>query len=84
MASAPSYDLWDNPLGTDGFEFVEYTAQRPEQLAQLFEQLGFVAVARHRSGGRSTPAREPADAADADRDVDYLAVGPVHATPTKP
>ncbi|MDH3602102.1 MAG: 4-hydroxyphenylpyruvate dioxygenase [Candidatus Tectomicrobia bacterium] len=49
MASAPSYDLWDNPLGTDGFEFVEYSAQQPEKLAQLFEQLGFAAVARHRS-----------------------------------
>jgi 4-hydroxyphenylpyruvate dioxygenase len=49
MTSAPSYDLWDNPLGTDGFEFVEYAAQQPEKLAQLFERLGFVAVARHRS-----------------------------------
>jgi 4-hydroxyphenylpyruvate dioxygenase len=49
MASAPSYDLWDNPLGTDGFEFVEYAAQQPEKLARLFEQLGFIAVARHRS-----------------------------------
>jgi thiamine-phosphate pyrophosphorylase len=34
--------------------------------------------------GRSTHAPEQADAADADSDVDYLAVGPVHATPTKP
>jgi thiamine-phosphate pyrophosphorylase len=34
--------------------------------------------------GRSTHAPEQARAADADRDVDYLAVGPVHATPTKP
>ena len=34
--------------------------------------------------GRSTHAPEQADAADADEDVDYLAVGPVHATPTKP
>src|SRR5215208_2324606 len=34
--------------------------------------------------GRSTHAPEQADAADADADVDYLAVGPVHATPTKP
>ena len=42
-------DLWDNPHGTAGFEFVEYTAKQPEQLAALFEQLGFTAVARHRS-----------------------------------
>ena len=34
--------------------------------------------------GRSTHAPVQADAADADPDVDYLAVGPVHATPTKP
>jgi len=34
--------------------------------------------------GRSTHAPAQADAADADSDVDYLAVGPVHATPTKP
>jgi 4-hydroxyphenylpyruvate dioxygenase len=42
-------DLWDNPLGTDGFEFVEYATHRPEELAQLFARLGFTAVARHRS-----------------------------------
>jgi len=34
--------------------------------------------------GRSTHAPEQARAAEADEDVDYLAVGPVHATPTKP
>jgi len=34
--------------------------------------------------GRSTHAPPQADAADADPAVDYLAVGPVHATPTKP
>jgi 4-hydroxyphenylpyruvate dioxygenase len=38
-----------NPMGTDGFEFVEYTAPDPAELARLFEQLGFTAVARHRS-----------------------------------
>ena len=42
-------DLFENPLGTDGFEFVEYTSPEPEKLAQLFEKLGFTAVARHRS-----------------------------------
>jgi len=34
--------------------------------------------------GRSTHAPEQGAEADADPDVDYLAVGPVHATPTKP
>ena len=38
-----------NPMGTDGFEFVEYTAPDPRQLGALFEQMGFSAVARHRS-----------------------------------
>jgi len=41
-----------NPLGTDGFEFVEFTAPDRagiEQLHQLFKLLGFSAVARHRS-----------------------------------
>ena len=38
-----------NPMGTDGFEFVEYTAPDPAQLRRLFEQMGFPVVARHRS-----------------------------------
>jgi thiamine-phosphate pyrophosphorylase len=42
------------------------------------------AVGPERIVGRSTHAPAQADAAEADPDVDYLAVGPVHATPTKP
>ena len=38
-----------NPVGTDGFEFVEYTAPDPERLRTLFERLGFPVTARHRS-----------------------------------
>src|SRR5260221_13986500 len=38
-----------NPMGTDGFEFVEYTAPDPEALRTLFEKMGFRALARHRS-----------------------------------
>src|SRR5438132_11692626 len=49
MNSPAPHDLWDNPMGTDGFEFVEYTGPDPAQLAALFEQMGFVAAARHRS-----------------------------------
>lgn len=40
-----------NPLGTDGFEFVEYTAADSkgiDALKQLFTQLGFTEVAKHR------------------------------------
>ena len=45
-------DKTANPLHTDGFEFVEFTAPNRagiEQLHKLFELLGFSAVARHRS-----------------------------------
>jgi 4-hydroxyphenylpyruvate dioxygenase len=42
-------DLFDNPLGTDGFEFVEFTSPEPERLKGLFERMGFAAVSRHRS-----------------------------------
>jgi len=38
-----------NPMGTDGFEFVEYTAPDPTELRSLFGQMGFPVVARHRS-----------------------------------
>src|SRR2546430_10487806 len=38
-----------NPMGTDGFEFVEYTAQDTAALGALFEKMGFSPIARHRS-----------------------------------
>lgn len=41
--------LADNPMGTDGFEFVEFAHPTPLQLAALFETMGFSAVAHHRS-----------------------------------
>lgn len=42
-------DVWDNPMGTDGFEFVEYTAPDVNALHALFERMGFRAVGKHRS-----------------------------------
>lgn len=42
------FQPWDNPMGTDGFEFIEYAAPDPKALGALFEQLGFAAIARHR------------------------------------
>ncbi len=42
-------DLFDNPLGTDGFEFVEYATPEPAKMIKLFENMGFVKVAHHRS-----------------------------------
>jgi 4-hydroxyphenylpyruvate dioxygenase len=47
MAQEPKIS-WDNPIRTDGFEFVEYAAPDPKALGALFERMGFVAVARHR------------------------------------
>ena len=49
MVQLPAHDLWDNPLGTDGFEFVEYAAPDPAALGRLFDQMGFSAIAKHRS-----------------------------------
>ena len=42
-------ELWDNPIGTNGFEFVEYTSPDIPALHRLFETMGFRAVGRHRS-----------------------------------
>ena len=39
----------DNPMGLDGFEFVEFTSPDPEALADLFERLGFTHFGNHRS-----------------------------------
>lgn len=40
-------DLFENPLGTDGFAFVEYTGE-PEKLDKLFRDFGFAPIARHK------------------------------------
>jgi 4-hydroxyphenylpyruvate dioxygenase len=42
-------DLFENPIGTDGFEFVEFTGPDPRELARYFELIGFTAVGKHRS-----------------------------------
>ncbi|MGX1789511.1 4-hydroxyphenylpyruvate dioxygenase [Bosea sp. NPDC055332] len=47
--SAPPAISDANPMGTDGFEFVEYAHPEPEKLGALFETMGFTKVARHRS-----------------------------------
>jgi 4-hydroxyphenylpyruvate dioxygenase len=39
----------DNPLGLDGFEFVEFTGPDPQALASLFAAMGFTHLANHRS-----------------------------------
>ncbi len=41
-------DLWDNPMQTDGFEFVEYAAPDPKAMGEVFQRLGFKPIAKHR------------------------------------
>ena len=42
-------DLFDNPMGLMGFEFVEFASPKPGVLEPLMKQLGFTLVAKHRS-----------------------------------
>jgi 4-hydroxyphenylpyruvate dioxygenase len=37
-----------NPMGTDGFEFIEYAAPDPVAMGALFERMGFKPIAKHR------------------------------------
>ena len=39
----------DNPAGTDGFEFVEFAHPDPDQLRELFAQMGYVHTATHKT-----------------------------------
>ncbi len=39
--------IFENPIGTRGFAFVEYTSDDPQALQTLFERMGFTAVADH-------------------------------------
>ena len=39
----------NNPMGTDGFEFLEFSSPDPDFLAQSFTRLGFKPYAKHRS-----------------------------------
>ncbi len=42
-------DLFDNPMGLRGFEFVEFASPVPGLLEPAFERMGFTLVATHRS-----------------------------------
>ena len=42
-------DIFDNPIGLDGFEFVEFSAPEKGVLEPVFEAMGFTKIARHRS-----------------------------------
>jgi 4-hydroxyphenylpyruvate dioxygenase len=47
--TTPSPDLFENPMGLDGFEFVEFASPEPGVLEPVFELMGFSKVANHRS-----------------------------------
>jgi 4-hydroxyphenylpyruvate dioxygenase len=47
-ASVGATLAWDNPMGTDGFEFIEYAAPDPKAMGAVFERMGFKPIARHR------------------------------------
>ncbi|MGA7966571.1 MAG: 4-hydroxyphenylpyruvate dioxygenase [Gammaproteobacteria bacterium] len=53
MSAQPNLGMdvttFENPMGVDGFEFVEFAAPDPKLLHDLFPRLGFVPVARHKS-----------------------------------
>jgi len=42
-------DLFENPTGLDGFEFVEFCAPEKGQLEPVFESMGFTHIATHRT-----------------------------------
>src|SRR5579872_4848812 len=52
MSAQPNVGIkpvqFENPMGADGFEFVEFAAPDHKLLHALFPKLGFTAVARHK------------------------------------
>ena len=42
-------DLFENPAGLDGFEFIEFSAPEKGVLEAVFEAMGFTRIAQHRS-----------------------------------
>ena len=42
-------DLYENPMGLMGFEFIEFASPVPNTLEPVFEIMGFTKVATHRS-----------------------------------
>ena len=42
-------DLFENPVGLDGFDFIEFSAPEKGHLEKVFETIGFTLVARHRT-----------------------------------
>ena len=49
MSSAERTPEPSNPLGVDGIEFIEYATAQPQAFGAVLQNMGFAAVARHRS-----------------------------------
>ncbi|MEO8671257.1 MAG: 4-hydroxyphenylpyruvate dioxygenase [Tahibacter sp.] len=53
MSAQPNLGIqptqFENPMGIDGFEFVEFAAPDASGLHALFQRMGFVAIAKHKS-----------------------------------
>jgi len=49
VTSETMTDLFENPIGLDGFEFVEFCAPEKGQIEPVFQAMGFRHVANHRS-----------------------------------
>ncbi|KAI3608860.1 4-hydroxyphenylpyruvate dioxygenase [Cupriavidus necator H850] len=45
---ADDFQTWDNPLGIQGYEFIEFASPDPAALGRTLERFGFAAIARHR------------------------------------
>ena len=51
IAKSQSFETgqaWPNPMGTDGFEFIEYAAPDPAAMGAVFGRMGFKPIAKHR------------------------------------
>jgi 4-hydroxyphenylpyruvate dioxygenase len=48
MSNSTNHTL-ENPLGLDGFEFIEFASPTPGILEPIFEMMGFAKIATHRS-----------------------------------
>ena len=49
MPNPATTDLFENPLGLDGFEFIEFSAPEPGLLEPAFSRMGFAHIANHRA-----------------------------------
>lgn len=52
MKNSPKSDnqpVWENPIGTNGFAFIEFASLLPDRLEKKFIAMGFCPVAKHKT-----------------------------------